>query len=80
MIRAGLDQQVRLPYGCQSLVARNNRVYGFSTEGYVVIAEQGRQNVVAYRLPMQFDKIYGVTANNCAILASGNTIYMLNLT
>jgi len=80
MIRAGLDQQVRLPYGCQSLVARNNRVYGFSTEGYVVIAEQGRQAVVAYRLPMQFDKIYGVTANNCAILGSGNTIYMLNLT
>lgn len=79
MIRAGLDQQVRLPYGCQSLIARNNRVYGFSTEGYVVIAEQGVQSVSAYRLPMQFDKIYGVTANNCAVLGSGSTIYMLNL-
>ena len=79
MIRAGLDQQVRLPYGCQSLIARNNRVYGFSTEGYVVIAEQGKTSVDAYRLPMQFDKIYGVTANNYAVLGNGTTIYMLNL-
>lgn len=79
MIRASLDQQVRLPYGCQSLIARNNRVYGFSTEGYVMIAEQGKGKVSCYRLPMQFDRIYGVTANNCAILGSGTTVHMLNL-
>ena len=79
MIRAHLDQQVRMPYGCQSLIARNNRVYGFSTEGYVMIAEQGKVDVAAYRLPMLFDKIYGVTANNVAILGSGSTIHMLNL-
>lgn len=79
MIRAGLDQQVRLPYGCQSLIARGNRVFGFSTEGYVVIAEQGRDIVSAYRLPMQFEKIYGVTANNYAVLGSGSMIYMLHL-
>ena len=79
MIRAGLDQQVRLPYGCQSLIARGSRVYGFSTEGYVVIAEQGKNIVNAYRLPMQFEKIYGVTANNYAVLGSGSTIYMLHL-
>ena len=80
MIRSNLDQQIRMPYGCQSLVARNNRVYGFSTEGYVMIAEQGRANVDAYRLPMSFDKSYGVTANNCAVLGSGNTIYLLSMT
>ena len=79
MIRAGLDQQVRMPYGCQSLVARNNRVYGFSTEGYVMIAEQGRLEVNAYRLPLQFDKIYGVTSTNYAVLGSGNTVYLMNL-
>ena len=79
MIRAHLDQQVRMPYGCQSLIARNNRVYGFSTEGYVMIAEQDKVDVAAYRLPMMFDKIYGVTANNVAILGSGSTIHMLNL-
>ena len=79
MIRAALDQQVRMPYGCQSLVARNNRVYGFSTEGYVMTAEQGRAKVTAYRLPLQFDKIYGVTSTNYAILGHGSVVYLLNL-
>ena len=79
MIRANLDQQVRMPYGCQSLIARNDRVYGFSTEGYVSIAAQGSQKVDAYALPMLFDKVYGVTANNMAILGNGNIIYILNL-
>ena len=79
MIRAALDQQVRMPYGCQKLVARNNRVYGFSTEGYVMIAEQGRAGVDAYQLPLQFDKIYGVTGDDRAVLGNGGTVYLLNL-
>ncbi len=79
MIRAALDQQVRMPYGCQSLIARNDRVYGFSTEGYVAIAEQGKKEVRAYGLPMSFDKVYGVTLDNVAVLGSGNIIYLLNL-
>ena len=33
----------------------------------------------AYALPMVFDKVYGVTANNMAILGNGNIIYVLNL-
>jgi hypothetical protein len=61
------------------LIARNDRVYGFSTEGYVSIANRGSQKVNAYALPMQFDKVYGVTSNNMAILGSGNIIYILNL-
>lgn len=79
MIRAALDQQVHMPYGCQSLIARNNRVYGFSTDGYVCIAEQGKVSVKAYQLPMTFDRVYGVTDSNYAILGSGSLIYMLNL-
>jgi len=79
LIRSNLDQQVRMPYGCQSLIARNDRVYGFSTDGYVSIATQGVQKVTAYALPMLFDKVYGVTANNMAILGNGNIIYILNL-
>lgn len=79
MIRANLDQQVRMPYKCQSLFAKNDRVYGFSTEGYVMIATQGQQQVSAYSLPMLFDRVYGVTADNVAILGNGNIIYLLNL-
>ena len=79
MIRANLDQQVRMPYGCQSLIAVGNRVYGFSTEGYVCIAQQGRGDVHAYQLPMTFDRVYGVTANNYAVLGNGTTIHLLKL-
>lgn len=79
MIRANLDRQLRMPYGCQSLIARNDRVYGFSTQGYVMIAVQGQSKVNAYQLPMLFDQVYGVTLDNVAVLGSGNTIYMLNL-
>ncbi len=79
MIRSNMDQQVRMPYGCQSLIARGDRVYGFSTQGYVAIAALGRQTVSAYALPVLFDKVYGVTADNMAILGNGNVVYILNL-
>ena len=79
MVRSNMDQQVRMPYGCQMLIARNDQVYGFSTDGYVSIATRGTQKVTAYALPMQFDKVYGVTSNKMAILGSGNIIYILNL-
>ena len=68
-----------MPYGCQSLVAVGSRVYGFSTEGFVMIAEQGKTSVSCYRLPMQFDHIYGVTGSGVAVLGSGSTVYLLNL-
>ena len=61
------------------LIARNDRVYGFSTDSYVSIASRGTQKVTAYALPMQFDKVYGVTSDNMAILGNGNIIYILNL-
>ena len=79
LIRSNVDQQVRMPYGCKSLIARGDRVYGFSTDGYVSIASLGTRSVSAYALPMLFDRVYGVTANNMAILGNGNIVYILNL-
>jgi len=79
MVRANIDQNVRMPYGCQSLVARGDKVYGFATNGYVMIANEGVQQVNAYRLPMLFDKVYGVTADNVAVLGNGSIIYLLKL-
>lgn len=79
MIRANLDQQVRMPYGCQSLFAKGNRVYGFSNQGFVSIAEQGKSQVNAYQLPMVFDNVYGVTSDNVAVIGSGNVIYLMRL-
>ena len=79
MIRASLDQRVHMPFGCQSLVARGDRVYGFSTQGYVMIAAQGQDGVNAYRMPVNFDRIYGVTGDNVAVLGSGSLVYMVAL-
>lgn len=79
MIRAQLDQQVRLPYGCQYLIARGSRVYGFSTGGFVCIAEQGQLAARAYQLPLAFDRVYGVTGNGYAVLGSGTVVHLLKL-
>ena len=79
LVRQNVDQQVRMPYGCQMLTVRGTRVYGFSTEGVVMIAVQGQMQVRSWQLPMPFDQVYGVTADNFAILGSGSNIYMVNL-
>lgn len=79
LIRGTSDQIVRMPYGCSSLVAMGDRVYGFSTEGKVMIARLGRQKVDAYQLPVTFDQVYGVTDSNVAVLGAGNTVYLVSL-
>lgn len=79
MFRGEAEQIVRMPYGCAKLVAMGGRVYGFSNEGYVMIAEMGRQKVNAYQLPIYFDKIYGVTRDNTAVLGYGSTVYLVSL-
>lgn len=79
MIRGGSEQIVRMPYGCAQLVAMGSRVYGFSSEGYVMIAEMGQQKVNAYQLPLYFDRVYGVTRDNVAVLGYGNTVYLVSL-
>ena len=79
MVQGDNEQIVRMPFGCGALTAVGNRVYGFSGEGYVMIAEMGRQKVDAYQMPVYFDKVYGVTRDNVALLGSGSTIYMVSL-
>ena len=49
------------------------------TQGFVMIAIQGERRVKAYQLPMLFDRAYGVTADNIAVLGSGGSIYLVNL-
>lgn len=79
MIRGDSERIVRMPYGCTALVARGDRVYGFSGEGYVMIAQMDRQRVDAYQLSTYFDKVYGVTRDNTAILGYGETVYLVSL-
>ena len=79
MIRGDSERMVRMPYGCSALVAKGDRVYGFAGEGYVMIARMDRQQVDAYQLPIYFDKIHGVTSDGTAVLANGDTVYLVSL-
>lgn len=79
LIRGDTSQVMRMPYGCASLVARGDRVYGFSRDGMVMIARMGRQKVDAYQLSAAFDKVYGVTDGNVAVLGAGNVVYLVSL-
>lgn len=79
MIRGDQTQTVRMPFGCEDVCAKGDRVYGFSSEGYVMIAQMGQQKANAYRLNAAFDEVCGVTANGVAILRRGNTLYFVSL-
>lgn len=79
MIRGEKEQTVRMPFGCNWLVARGDWVYGFSSDGYMMIAQMGVQKVEAHRLNLQYDRVYGVTDNGVAILGSGSLIYLVSL-
>lgn len=79
MIRGSNDQIVRMPYGCAKIIARGDRVYGFSSEGYVMIAKMGQQKVDAYAISTTFSQVYGVTNNNVAVLGYDNAVYLVSL-
>lgn len=79
MIRGTSEQTVRMPFACEALVAKDNCVYGFSSDGHVMVARMGQQSVDAYNLNMRFDTVYGVADGNVAVLGSGSSVYFVSL-
>lgn len=79
MVRAGLDDIVRMPFSCEAIVAHENNVYGFSQDGYVMVATAGEQKVNAYKMPFSIDRVVGVTDQGAAIVRSGGTVYIISL-
>lgn len=79
MIRGGVEQTVRMPFGCTSLTAEGDRVYGFSSSGYVMVAQMGQQKVCAYNVGVPFEEVVGVASGNVAILKDGNLISLVSL-
>ena len=79
MMRSNLDQIVRMPFGCASLVASGSRVYGFSNDGCIMIARAGQQKVEAYPTGIAMDRVYGITSDNVAVVGYGSQIYLINL-
>lgn len=79
LIRGSSDRTVRMPFGCETVVAWGNRVYGFSNDGYIMVAHLDRQKVDAHRVNLPFEKVYGVIQGGTALLGSGNTVYFVPL-
>ena len=79
MMRAGVDQIVRMPFACATLVAKGDRVYGFSADGQVMVARTGVQKVDAYALNTPAAEVYGVTDDRVAVMGAGNTVYLVTL-
>lgn len=79
MIKRGVDRTVRMPFPCVDIVAKGDCAYGFSRDGYIMIASTSAQNVAAYDMPFTIDDVYGVTDSNCAVIKSGANIYIVNL-
>ena len=79
MIRSNSDEIVRMPYPCLAMVAKGSRVYGFSQDGVIMIAQSGRTQVEAFPTHLPMDRVYGVTDNNVAVVGYGTQLYLINL-
>lgn len=79
LIRSDVDEIVRMPFSCIALVAKDDRVYGFSSNGCIMIAQSGRKQVEAYPTGLTLDRVYGVTNNGVAVLGYGSQLYLVNL-
>lgn len=79
MIRSNLDRVVRLPFGCMSVVARGDTIYGFANDGHLMMVGVNDITPIAYQLNLRINTVHGVTRDGVAILGNGGTIYLVDL-
>ena len=80
MMRSNLDRVVRLPFGCMNVVTRGNTVYGFASDGHLVMVRTDQVTPQAYQLGLQrVETVYGVTQDGVAILGNGGSVYLVSL-
>ena len=79
LLRSNLDRVVRLPFGCMDVVARGNTIYGFASDGHLVMMSTDASTASSYQLNMAIDTVYGVTSDGVAILGNGGSIYLVDL-
>ncbi len=79
IMRSDLDQIVRFPFGCKRVLAVDSTIYGFSSDGHLMIMRTDEASPRAYKLEITIDEVYGVTRNGVAVLRSGGTIYLVDL-
>jgi len=79
LIRANVDQIVRMPYGCSSLVSKDDRLYGLSTDGKIMVAQTGKQKVDAFNVDIFGGTLSGVTNDHIAVVTTPNMAYLVQL-
>lgn len=78
MVCGDVDRTVRMPFVCHSLAVAKNQVYGFADQ-YIMRYGLNDASAKIVQLPMRCDGMLGVTDANQAILASGESVYLVNL-
>lgn len=78
IIQGSSDKVLHLPTQCFGAGLGTKAAYGFST-GYVYACNYGSNSFTAHQLPVAMDKYLGMIDDNCAILASGPDIYLIQL-
>ena len=68
-----------MPFPCSYLKVLGDKIYGFASDGHVMVGSISSQKVEAYQMPFYIDRVYGITESGVAIVSSGNTIHMLSL-
>lgn len=79
IMRSNLDRVLRLPFGCMNVVTVGNTVYGFASDGHLVMIGTDQQSARSYQLNLPIDSVYGVTQDGVAILGRGSTVYLVSL-
>ena len=79
MMQAGSDRIVHMPFNCSSVIAHGNKVYGFASDGHIMVASPNSQKVNAYQMPFYIDRVHGITDSGVAVISSGNTLYLLSV-
>jgi hypothetical protein len=78
LISGGTDRTIRMPFPCHALAVHEGKVYGFSDQ-YVMSCGVGDKKASVMQLPVWCDGLLGITANNSAVVVSGESIYLVTL-
>jgi len=78
VVNASVDKTIRMPFPCFALRVGGDKVYGFNNQ-YAMAYGLNDLSPATYALPIYAERVFGLTANNAAILSSGNSVYLVYL-
>lgn len=79
LIRSNLDRVVHLPFGCIDVVAKGDALYGFASDGHLMILRQNASAAECYQIGIAIDRVYGVTNDGVAVISSGGSVCLVKL-